>query len=111
MNGGFSVVIIILGTRLNWKVKAVRNQVENGHATNMREEGDERHEENTTKLDQLLTDSESLSKDVHRVRDSVSRLWQIADGNRERIHDLELKSPARETFEPTPAGRHKKETP
>lgn len=93
VNGGFSVVIIVLGARLSTKVKAVRNQVENGHTTNMREEGDDRHAESIQKLNELLEIVEPMKKDIRGLRDSVSRLWRRADSNREKIHQLELTGP------------------
>jgi len=97
VNGVFSVIIIVLGARLSTKVKAVRNQVENGHTTNMREEGDERHEESIRKLDELIGIVEPMKKDIRGLRESVSRLWQRADSNREKIHQLELTNPPKQT--------------
>jgi len=94
-----TMITIILNARLNAKVnrvgrdaRAARVQVENNHSTNMREEGDERHVENSTKLDTILEEIKSL-------RGSVSRLWQRTDKQNDDIHELQLTQP-RDRFAP-----------
>lgn len=49
-----AVLAIIVSNRGRQHAKAAREQVENNHSTNMREEFDERHYENARKLDQLV---------------------------------------------------------
>jgi Mg2+/citrate symporter len=46
----FMTVIVALLNRTRQHARAAREQVENSHTTNMREENDERHSENTTRL-------------------------------------------------------------
>jgi hypothetical protein len=103
INGGFGVLVLLLGVRLNRKVntvradaRATRYQVENNHIDengrpiNLREEADSRHLEST----QLLTD---LSDNMKRVRDSVGKIWERLDKHTDQIHDLELIKPATPT--------------
>jgi hypothetical protein len=44
-----------------------RVQLENDHTTNLREEGDERHAENGSKLDQLIRDMGGIRSDIRRL--------------------------------------------
>jgi uncharacterized protein YoxC len=97
ITGGFGVLMFVMNQRTSGKlkrlsgdVKATRYQVENNHDTNLREEGDERHNENSDKLDAILSEIKSL-------RGSVSRLWQRSDKHTDQIHDLELTQPPRRT--------------
>jgi len=62
-----TIVSILLTARVNTKVNrvgrdaaAARIQVENNHETNMREEGDDRHAENSSKLDTIIRDLSRL---------------------------------------------------
>jgi len=94
INGGFGILVLILGVRLNRKVNTVRadarasrDQLVNGHSTNLREEADDRHDENGRKLDDILDEIKSL-------RTSVGRLWRRSDRHTDQIHDLELTQPA-----------------
>src|SRR3990170_1329429 len=93
IQGGVAVLLLILGARLNGKVKrvqedaaATRVQVENNHPTNLREEADERHGENSGKLDTLL-------EDVGVIRRSLRRLWERSDKHNDAIHELEMTQP------------------
>lgn len=104
-----AVVVLVLGSKLSGKIKAVgkdalaaRSQVENGHTTNLREEGDARHNQNGAKLDSILSE-------VTRLRESVGRLWQRTDKHTDQIHELEHTQPP-SRFEP-PRARHRGETP
>lgn len=57
LNGVFATLGAILVARFNAMrrdVAAVKHEVKNDHSKNMREEQDERHDENASKLDQLL---------------------------------------------------------
>lgn len=100
-----SVVLLIVGALLNGKIKrvgkdakAARVQVENGHTTNLREEGDERHEQNAGKLDTIL-------EEIHLLRGSVRRLWRRSDEHTDQINDLEQTQDPRSRFEPR--GKHR----
>jgi Mg2+/citrate symporter len=46
----FMSVIIAMLNRTRQHARATRDQVENSHTTNLREESDRRHSENTTRL-------------------------------------------------------------
>lgn len=91
--GLFSLANLLVNARLNGKLNKVRDQVVNGHSTNLREESDERHLENATKLDRLLEVVDGLLEVVHRLEGSVTRLWEYRSSDSERIHDLELTQP------------------
>lgn len=111
LNGLFAVVVLVLGVRLNGKVKRVENdtrasrdQLVNGHDTNLREESDERHQQNTNLL-------HALGENVERLRRHVERIWERLDQDRDSIHQLELTQPPRSRFEPGPTGRHRKDQP
>ena len=102
-----TIVSILLTARVNTKVNrvgrdaaAARIQVENNHETNMREEGDDRHAENSSKLDTII-------RDLSRLRDSVGRLWERTDNHTDQIHDLEL-TQDRARF--APPARHRGES-
>ena len=108
VTGVVGVVLVVLQgrssvrlKRLELDTKATREQVVNGHETNMREEQDERHDENRTLLEEIRTD-------LRAVRSSVARLWERSDVHTDQIHDLELSQPARSRFEPPAAPRHRR---
>jgi hypothetical protein len=74
------IILAILGWLLSRRVnriaedtKATRVQVENDHPTNLREENDERHHENSTKLDTLI-------ETVEAMKSSLVRLWGLTTG-------------------------------
>lgn len=48
------VLVALISNRGRQHAKAAREQVQNGHQANMREEMDERHAQNTAKLDELV---------------------------------------------------------
>lgn len=88
INGLFAVLLLILGARLNRRVKRVATdsaatlyQVKNSHTTNLREEADERHEENTLLLREVLEELGSL-------RRSVRRLWRRTDDQALTLDEL-----------------------
>lgn len=86
INGIFSVVILALGFLLNRKVNQVREQVKNDHPKNMREEQDERHEENRTLLNQVLGE-------LAGIRKSVTKLWERDAEQDDRIRTIEQTQP------------------
>ena len=87
-----TVTAIVFGARLNGKVNAIKYQVENNHLDengnpiNLREEADERHGENSSKLDTILEEIKSL-------RGSVKRLWARDTKHTDDIHELQLTHP------------------
>lgn len=103
------VVVAILTGRQNLRLrrietdaKATRTQVENGHATNMREESDERHSENSTKLDRAL-------ELLHDHGESLRRLWRTVDTQQTHLEELDELTHPRSRFAP-PNARHRKES-
>lgn len=76
------------------EARVIRREVKNDHGRNMREEADERHEENAGKLDQIITRLDELEgKD---------------EQHDERFNEIERTWPrfqARSRFEPPPRHR------
>ncbi len=76
------VLVAAIGARRNGRVKAIQEQVQNDHSTNLREELDHRHSESMTLLSTVaqrlvITDNRML-----RVEDMLNKLA-------ERIEDVE----------------------
>lgn len=110
---GLAGVLITLSTRRNVKrqaksldrtnavLGAVRDQVINGHGTiNLREESDERHDQNSGKLDLILADFAELRVTVlrngERLQTVASRLGKVMDrmeAQGDSIHELEMTQP------------------
>lgn len=86
VNGVFAVLVLVLGVRLNGKVNRVRAQVENDHPKNLRVEQDERHSENSGKLDAIMTE-------IARLARYIDRLFERTDRHTDQIHDLEMTQP------------------
>lgn len=81
------VLVAVVGARRNGRVKAIQEQVQNDHSTNLREELDHRHNESMTLLNTvaarlLITDSRML------------RLEQLMQSQAQRIDAVE------DTFQP-----------
>jgi hypothetical protein len=76
-------VLIALIERTRRHARAARTQVENSHATNFRDESDERHRETIRRLDDIAADVRGLRRDIGRHAD------QLATHER-RIDELEL---------------------
>jgi len=93
INGVIAVVVLVLGVRPNNKVNKVKDQVVNGHKTNMREENDERHNENAEKLDQIINTQKSQGREITRIRNNLGKLWERSDKHTDQIHDLEMTGP------------------
>ncbi|WP_419817022.1 hypothetical protein [Glaciibacter flavus] len=111
-----SLIGVIFSARANGNAKranvnaaAARVQVENSHTTNLREEGDERHQENTVKLDSNGEKLDHVLEELGSVRRSIRRLWERSDLHGDQIHDLEITHPSR--FAPGAAGRHREAPP
>lgn len=80
LNGLALVVVAIIGQSVRGRLKrvekdgaATRTQVENNHDTNLREEADERHEENAGHLRQIVLDIGGLRADVRALTARVDR--------------------------------------
>lgn len=93
INGAFAIIVLVLGARLNSRIKMVRNQVENGHTTNFRVEQDERYSESQTKLDYIIKEQKRQGGEISRMRNSLAKLWDRSYKHTDQIHDLELTDP------------------
>jgi hypothetical protein len=71
--------------------KASREQVENSHNTNLRDDLDGRHGEVMRVLDRLYRQFEGMGSDIRGIRKDIGRLESSDDRLDERIHDLEKK--------------------
>lgn len=90
----------LLANRGRQHAKAARDQVENHHNTNLREEGDERHAENKALLETVLTRVDDLGErvtgvkaDVRGIRRDIGRLADADRTHEDRIHNLETTQP------------------
>lgn len=77
----------VLSTRR--RVKRVQAQVENDHTTNMREEQDARHKENSTALHWLVGTVKTLVRDLGGIRQDIRDLRAEVRHERDRIDDIE----------------------
>lgn len=77
----------VLSTRR--RVKRVQAQVENDHTTNMREEADERHAENSRALQWLVSTVKAVVRDIGGMRQDIRDLRSDLTHERDRIDDLE----------------------
>lgn len=107
------VALIGLVARVNVQVGRVRRdtavtreQVANDHSTNLREEQDSRHEENTRRLDDL---ADRVEEGFTAMTNEFRALWGKAGSNADRILALEQTGPR--PYEPPPRGRHRKGPP
>lgn len=77
----------VLSTRK--RVKRVQAQVENDHTTNMREEADERHQENSTLLRWVVGTMKTVVRDIGGLRQDIRDLRSEVRHERDRIDELE----------------------
>jgi hypothetical protein len=68
-------------------------QVTNNHDTNLREEADVRHWENTTTLASLSRQLDTVAGDVRGLRRDVGRLWTADVDKAQRLTELEQTQP------------------
>lgn len=101
---------IFLG-KVNGKVNKVRedsavtrDQVANDHSTNLREEQDERHHENTATLDSIGKKLDTVQEQIGDLFSSDLNLYKRAQSNSDRIWDLER------TIPPQSKGQHHERT-
>lgn len=90
---------IFLG-KVNGKVNKVRedsavtrDQVANDHSTNLREEQDSRHQENTTTLDTIVKKLDTVQEQIGELFSSDISLHKRAQSNADRIWELEHTRP------------------
>lgn len=106
--GGIGMVTTaLLANRGRQHAKATREQVENHHDTNMRDEGDQRHNQNVktlarleTVVDGLANDLRGLRRDVGRLATADQHLTERTTANAERIRELEQTQPPNRRKEP-----------
>lgn len=84
------VLVAVIGLRTKRDTKELREQVQNSHETNLRDELDERHESNATILKRIARDLAAFRAEA---REEFDRLWRRADSNRSRIEELEHTQP------------------
>lgn len=104
--GIFGLISLILTAKLSRSVNRVKRQVENGHRTNLREEGDERHEENTNKLDTIIKELDSVKNSMNRRFASVNGKLSRLD-NRSWKHDGQINN-LEENTQPRPVINNRK---
>lgn len=68
-------------------------QVTNNHDTNLREEADERHDENRRTLVGLARQLDDVAGSVRGIQRDVGRLWDTDLDHQTRLHDLEQTIP------------------
>ncbi len=79
-------VLIALIERTRRHARAARAQVENSHATNLRDESDERYRETIRRLDGIAADVRGLRRDIGRHADHLI-------DHEKRIDDIERTQP------------------
>ena len=85
------VLVAVINTRTNRRVKAIQRQVQNDHTTNLREELDDRHDEIGEWLREVRRDIGGMREELRGVR-SVQRISLDAQNTMSaRIHALEQK--------------------
>ena len=87
------VLVAVINTRTNRRVKAIQRQVQNDHTTNLREELDERHDEISEWFREFRRDIGGMREELRGVR-SVQRI--VLDDQRAmsaRIHTIEQRGP------------------
>lgn len=94
------ITVGLLANRGRQHAKAARDQVENHHNTNLREEADDRHAENKALLENVLERVSGVDdrlagvkSDIRGLRRDVGRLYDADRTHEERIHDLEKTQP------------------
>lgn len=83
------VAAAVLANRGRQHARAARVQVENNHDTNLREEGDERHHENTRLLNLAIQLIMGAKKDIRGMRYDIGRIYNRLDAQQSAIDDLE----------------------
>lgn len=107
----FAVVLAVLVflylrkrfTALGEDLGVVKGEVKNDHKTNLREEADERHNENSTKLDTALRMIATMQESLGRVYDKVEAVETSVGTLAGRVSTIEDTVPRR----PSPTGRHR----
>jgi len=92
--GALGIVLVALigvfGSKINGRLRAVQGQVQNDHATNLREELDSRHAETRQWF-------WALWKRQDRQDEAIDKLFSLVRDERERLDDLEDTINPRET--------------
>lgn len=100
-----SVVLASRFGALKRDVATVKNEVKNDHKTNLREENDERHHENGTKLDQIIDLLAWLANGWVDNRADISDLQeQTGQPNTRRSRRLAAQKPPTIHYSDIPGG-------
>ena len=88
----------IVAAVLSRKIKHIRSdtaqtldQVKNSHTTNLREEGDERHDELVALVSAVINTQAAQGHDISGIRSELRTLRDDDSEQRKRILDLEKK--------------------
>lgn len=94
---------VLIGQRTSRRVKTIekdaaetRYQVKNSHTTNLREEGDDRHEELTTLVRQVISTQATQGLDIGGIRSELRALRKDDTDQRDRLFELERTRPTKE---------------
>lgn len=119
IQGLVAVIVIVLGAKLNGKVNevrgkinVVREQVQNGHSINLRDEQDLRHDENRERFEGTAAGIGQVLRELTEIRHQINRLWGWSARHTEQLDELDERTqPIRKTrFEPRP-GKHTERAP
>lgn len=66
------ILVALIGNRARQHAKATRDQVENSHTTNLREEADDRHRELVRRLEGVASDVRGIRRDLGRHTDHLT---------------------------------------
>lgn len=83
------IVSAAFAGRANHNAKRSREQVENDHSNNFREENDERHAETLEKFKQIFDRFTRVDRSIGGVRDDIRQQRDDHGDLAERVHDLE----------------------
>lgn len=89
IQGIVAVIVIVLGAKLNGKVNQVRQQVDNGHTTNMREEADHRFYENRNTLVNSSAKLDQVIEELEMIRQHIRRLWSRSARHTEQLDEID----------------------
>lgn len=93
--------------RVERVVEVVREQVQNGHGTNLRDEQDARHQTNAKTLTENSRKLDDILDDLRVVREHQNMLWRRSDAHTRQLDELDERTQPvpRSRFEPRTA-RH-----
>lgn len=96
--GAVAVILSGLGVLLKLILETRRHaqradsQVSNDHTTNLREESDTRHDENTATLAEIKRGLDTVRGEIRGIRRDVGRLWEQDQLLARQMYDMEATS-------------------